>query len=104
MELVAKCPICKSNIDLNPDVENKNGLSIPLQLNFISCKFDETFYSCESEEKKKVGQAGFDINKRIIKSFREIGKGYSALEDFCGVMDMQKLHIINIFHPSMKHM
>ena len=53
LELVGKCIICNSNIDLNPDVENKNRLSIPLQLNCISCKFNETFYSCESEEKKK---------------------------------------------------
>ena len=40
------------------------------------------------KKRRKVGQAGFDINKRIILSFREIGKGYSALEDFCGVMNM----------------
>ena len=39
-------------------------------------------------KKKKVGQGGFDFNKRIIISFREIGKGYSELEDFCGVMSM----------------
>ena len=32
LQLVGKCPTCNSNIDLNPDVENKNGLSIPLQL------------------------------------------------------------------------
>ena len=69
LELVGKCLIRNSNIDLNPDVENKNGLSIPLQLNCISCKFNETFHSCESEEKKKVGQAGFDINRRIILSY-----------------------------------
>ena len=36
LELVGKCPICNSNVDLYPDVENKNGLSIPLQLDCIS--------------------------------------------------------------------
>ena len=39
--VVGKCPICNSNID--PDIDNRNGLSIPLQLNCISCNFNETF-------------------------------------------------------------
>ena len=39
LEFIGKCPICNSNIDLNPDVENKNGLSIPLQLRGDTYRF-----------------------------------------------------------------
>ena len=48
----------------------------------------ELYSSREIEQNNTPGSNPFDINIRTIMTFREIGKGYSALETFCGIMNM----------------
>ena len=38
---------------------------------------------------KCVGRKPFDINTHVVVAFREMGKGLSALEKFCEIMNMQ---------------
>ena len=52
----------------------------------MSCKhcnwLSELYSSREIEQNNTPGSNPFDINIRTIMAFREIGKGYSALETF----------------------
>ena len=36
----------------------------------------------------RQGRPNYEINTRVIIAFREIGRGFSAMETFCGFMNI----------------
>ena len=51
-------------------------------------KFLVTVSSTKEVEKSNVGRKGFDVNVRIVIAFREIGRGYTSIKKFCGIMNI----------------
>ena len=96
-----KCPnLCDDNVYLMFDSSKKYGLSIGLKICCNSCNWKTEFFSSatfcknnfieqEPSKSKCSGQKPFDINTRVIVAFREMGKGLSSLEKFCGIMNMK---------------
>ena len=65
------------------------GLACNLVMSCNLCNWlSELYSSREIEQNSLPGHNPFDINIKIIMAFREIEKGYSALEIFCGIMNM----------------
>ena len=46
------------------------------------------------------GKVPYDINIRTILTFREIGKGHTAIETFCGLMNMPPPMTVNMYHET----
>ena len=70
------------------NLEKKLGLACNLVMSCNRCNWSSELYSSrEIEQNNAPGRNPFDINIRTM-AFREIGKGYSALETFCGIMNM----------------
>ena len=97
-----KCPnLCDDNVYLMFDSSKKYRLSIGLKICCNSCNWKTEFFSSatfcknnfiEQQEPSKIkcsGQKPFDVNTRVIVAFREMGKGLSSLEKFCGIMNMK---------------
>ena len=71
------------------NLEKQLGLACNLVISCNRCIWSSELYSSrEIEQNKTPGRNPFDINIRTIMVFREIGKGYSALETFCGITNM----------------
>ena len=86
---VSSCPECNEReISIMNNLEKKLGLACNLVMSCNRCNWSSELYSSrEIEQNNAPGRNPFDINIRTI-AFREIGKGYSALETFCGIMNM----------------
>ena len=87
---VSSCPECNEReISIMNNLEKKSGLACNLVMSSNRCNWSSELYSSrEIEQNNTPGRNPFDINIRTIMAFREIGKGYSALETFCGIMNM----------------
>ena len=82
VELVGQCPECKQrllSVMINP--ENKKGFSQEIVL---ECACTWTYSSPRITSNRRA----FDINRRIIMAFREMGAGLSSIETFCRMMNM----------------
>ena len=88
-ELV-KCPRCGFSVETAHMVDKKQGLAnfIKISCCSISCRWNRSFYTSDKVKRDGRGADPFDINLRAIMAFREIGKGHSGLETFCGYMNM----------------
>ena len=93
ISLIGTCPECESkNLCFDIDHSKKKGLSCCLK---FKCKNCHMWYK-EMYTSKKVGNEGkrkapFDINIRSMIAMREIGRGYSSLEKFCGFLNLLSL-------------
>ena len=90
---VSSCPESnESEISIMNNLEKKLGLACNLNCNIMSCNrcswSSELYSSREIEQNTTPGRNPFDISVRTIMSFCEIGKGYSALETFCGIVNI----------------
>lgn len=90
-----KCPDCSCKVNVSHDLSLKCGLAHF----FIAECVCECTKLCEwrheqstspkvTPPKKEPGQKCFDINIRSVLAFREIGRGYSSIKDFCKFMNM----------------
>ena len=52
------------------------------------CDWKQSFYSSKEVEKQCSGMSRFEINYRTVIAMKEIGKGHSALEKFCDLMNI----------------
>ena len=50
------------------------------------------------------GKVPYDINIRTILTFREIGNGHTAIETFCGLMNMPPPMTVNTYHETIANM
>ena len=91
IEEIEKCPTCFSAIEFVHDTANKKGLCHFSHTKCISCDYEQKIASSKevSQAQSEKGKQLYDINLRSIVAFREIGRGHSAMEKFCGVMNMQ---------------
>lgn len=84
-QLVGKlaCPECKQ-VSLVLETLERVGLAQKLQVHCTNCiglTIAETYTSDKVENK-------FDVNRRVVKHFLSTGQGFSALQKFCVVMNM----------------
>lgn len=87
IDVIGKCPECDKRLHLTIDTVNKKGLSLPIKLSCCCCDWNHTVYS-SSRLDKSDDKSRFEVNLRSVMAFREIGKGLTALESFCSVMNM----------------
>ena len=92
-EDIGKCPNCSSDINFVHDDKSKKGLCHFFCLSCISCDWVKTVSSSKQllaadGIKEDRGRKPYDVNIRSAIAFREIGRGHSAIEKFCGVMNM----------------
>ena len=87
---VSSCPECNEReISIMNNLEKKLGLACNLVMSCNRCNWSSELYSSrEIEQNNTPGRNPFDINIRTIMAFLENGKGYSALETICGIINM----------------
>ena len=90
VEYVGKCIDCGPKLTMSPNVELKKGMSMNLTIKCKHCGWSHQTYTSNKlkREGKSRGVLQFEINSRIVIAFQEIGKGFSSIETFCGVMNM----------------
>ena len=84
------CPSCKSpSVQFELSTGNANGFSVKGRLFCTTCSesIDED-YLCQRVGGAKSTRAPFEINSRATLAFRGIGCGFSAMNEWCGVMNM----------------
>ena len=85
---IACCPKCNERVvHFRNNISQKKGLSNLLQLNCNACNWNYSCYTSKTVESEKPGHKSFDINARALIAFREIGRGYGAMEKACGIMN-----------------
>ena len=100
-----RCPNnCEvETLSLTCDSTKKFGLSLSFGVWCDSCEWETEFcsshtYSHKNEvvdvpeltpQRERSGRKPFDINTRAVIAFREMGKGLTAIEKFCGIMNMK---------------
>ena len=90
---IGSCPSCTEKIKFIHDVDAKKGLAHFLNLSCTKCDWSATFPSSKQVEKKKEeskskGRPAFDVNTRSVIDMREVGRGFTALQIFCGFMNI----------------
>ena len=91
LSVIGSCPLCKcNNITFSNNVSKKKGLADCIEIACGSTNCDYTFNTYSSNRVSKPNQPGpdpFDVNVRSLIAFREIGRGYTAMETFFGYMN-----------------
>ena len=89
ISLLAVCPDCESNtITITSDPSKKKGLSVFLNFECLSCKWKKSFYTSKEINSDSRGQSPSEVNLRAVIAMRKIGKGHTALNAFCGFMNI----------------
>ena len=95
---LTKCKQCGSNVKTIHDLSKKQGLANFFRVTCSNsyCDYEDTFINSKPIKEETSGRQAYDINIRSIVGFREIGKGHTAMNKFCGFMNMPK--------PLIKHL
>lgn len=82
------CKMCKSDMQLEEDVDSRNGLACKLLLkcSSVHCKFSTEFWTSN----KCNNNSFFESNCRLFYGLRCIGKGPEAGKMFCGIMNLPR--------------
>ena len=89
-ELV-KCMQCGSSIIIEHNVDDKIGLCyfFTIKCNHHECPWTEKVATSNFIYKHiGSGKVPYDVNLRTVVAFREIGRGQTAIDTFCGFMNM----------------
>ena len=89
MRRISCCPNCvvKTPLSIDHDLSRKAGLAHFFNLICSVCGWQEQFCSSRVVNSKR-GQPSYEINNMSVIAFRENGLGHSAMENFCGMMNM----------------
>ena len=82
---------CNSQLTLDIELLEKEGLCQSLVVNCSVCGFSKSFRTSRRQSyvtRSKAGKRYCDVNLRTVLAMREIGKGYEGLSKFCTVMNM----------------
>ena len=82
---------CNSQLTLNIDSSEKEGLCQSIVVICSVCGFSKSFNTSRKQSnltRSKAGKTYYDVNLRTVLAMREIGKGYEGLSKFCTVMNM----------------
>ena len=89
IQTVAKCPYCESSLIMENDLGKKKGFCQFLLLNCSNCAWSTDFQTSTKVKREGTpGPSSYDINLRSVFAFREIGKGFKAMEKFTAFMNM----------------
>ena len=94
-EIDARCPKCSCKLNIHHNPKQKCGLAHFLVAE-CSCECSSlcewSFTQATSPQvdppRKVVGQKPYDVNLRSVLAFREVGRGFTSLQDFCMYMNM----------------
>ena len=86
------CPnCCDNNLYVDIDESQRKGLASYIIIR-CRCGYSHGEYTSPVinpvEEQERMGAKTFDINIRSVYAMRSCGQGHSALERFCGTMNM----------------
>ena len=79
---------CNGTLTFENKLKEKCGLACKLILTCCHCNWSEDYYTSKKLHTTKAGRKPFDINYRTVVAFRENGKGHSAIESGCGIMNL----------------
>ena len=104
-ELV-KCPRCGFSVETAHMVDKKQRLAhfIKISCRSVSCLWNKSFYTSDKVKRDGRGADPFDVGLLAIMAFREIGKGHSGLETFCGYMNMPPTMTETTYDETVKFM
>ena len=86
---ISKCPKCYGTIDTRYDNKQMLGLCHKFTFQCEDCDWTKNVYTSKKiNSNEGRGRKQYDVNRRAVIAFREIGKGFSAMETFCGFMNM----------------
>ena len=97
LETISKCPLCSGDIASNCDVSKRFGLNLTIDISCVdeSCGWVQSFQTSKglarndvSEPLRNRDRQSYPINNRFVLAMREIGKGFTGMEKFCGLMNM----------------
>lgn len=98
---VAVCPECLSYLQVSHNLEKKAGLAHFIDFCCPECHWEEEM--CTSYKiKSKVGKSSYEINRNAVVTFRELGLGYSNLQNFCGLMSIPPPMTKIVYQRSLK--
>ena len=97
---------CGFSVETDHMVDKKQGLAhfIKISCPSDSCLWNKSFYTSDKVKRDGRGADPFDVNLRVIMAFREIGKGHSGLETFCGYMNMPPPMAETTYNETVKFM
>ena len=91
-DLIGKlaCPNCESvGLTFQLVLESFQGFSSKGKVRCPACENDiDVGYTCNRVDGSKSSRAPFDINMRATMAFRGIGCGYTAMNEWCGTMNL----------------
>ena len=97
VDAIGSCPSCSEKICVFHNIEGKRGLAHFLELTCTKCDWCTTFSTSKKVKRSNnedttkssgSGRHAFDINIRSVIAMREIGRGYTALQTLCGVLNI----------------
>lgn len=88
IDLCGSCPECREKVMLDCFMREKMGLSQKLSVFCTSCDWKKQLFSSPQVVDGKKGNNRHEVNLRTVMAFREIGKGYASIVQFCSVMNM----------------
>ena len=102
------CPEChRTNIEFHNDESKKMGFSNFIILTCNDCPWEVSSFTSKPIENKEPFTPGvkkFDINLRTVLAFREIGKGYDAIEKHSGFMNFSPPMNKSAFQKTQDHL
>lgn len=88
-----KCKKCGASVTLCEDIsQDNNGLAVKLLFacDNVLCTMNNSFMTSKKIETGNRGNSPYEVNRRAVLAFREIGSGYADMETFCMVMNIPK--------------
>ena len=87
---MTKCTTCGDSLSVTDKFSSRMGFAHCIEISCSSCGNVQSFYTSKQcvRQQKSNGRQIFEANIRAIVSFREIGRGFQALERFSECMNM----------------
>ena len=101
LTVVGVCPDCHSDkLILKHDETKKMGFALNFIIHCNNCKWEHNFKTSPSlEQCYTPGPKGYSVNSQVVVAFREIGRGYSAINHFALAWECPSLSCQKCLHP-----
>ncbi|KAI8773177.1 hypothetical protein BgiBS90_025595 [Biomphalaria glabrata] len=80
------CEFCSNKLTLK--MEKRTGSVFMLKAKCLNC---ETLHATAATSKSTVDSKHYEINRRLVASFLNIGLGYAAMESFCEALGIDSM-------------
>ena len=91
---IVKCTECECAVHIVDNKSSRMGFSHMFFISCWSCDWQKSFCSskeCNNKDIKTQGRKPFETNVQIVVGFHEIGRGFSATENFTRCMNMHSI-------------